>query len=108
MEIIDRDPITQHSIRLRLGENAEVIKPDYKNGQFRPERMIIRWANEGEGWRLNEVSVRGPMLKKDGSLSDAMSGERKFAGWGGKLRDDTPDWVRQIIDAHPAPKLVSE
>jgi len=54
----------------------------YGEGKFRPYTVVATYlAEDGEDWRLYNVKVSGPMVRKNGSLSALISKHRVFRSY---------------------------
>jgi hypothetical protein len=96
---VDVRVITRHDVYIDVDVPvSKVLRPMYKGGLFRPTRLHLQWvASDGDGWRLIQADLSGPMLKKDGS-DGQNTGNRRLVG---VLADGAiPDWAMVLIDEH--------
>lgn len=94
---------TEHSVRISLGESDIRLKPDYRRtGELRPTSISFawRWNDEAGEWALSTATVSGPIVKKDGSDGQNFGKTGYNDGFRGKLKDDIPQWVLDLLDAH--------
>lgn len=79
-------------------EGVEREKPFSTSGQrYRVTRVRVKceWVPE-TGWRLEELTLQGPVLKKDGSDGVNVGSEVFRAWWSRDPLEGWPEWVREL------------
>lgn len=55
------------------------MQSQYTEDKFRPATAEVTYfADNGRDWRLSSVIVSGPFIRKNGSLSQAVSRDRRY------------------------------
>lgn len=90
-----------HGVDVRIEDGPVLDYPAWRGKRFRVDRLGIRYVDG----LLVSVEVTGPLLNIDGSPNGrGQTGSRDYETRdGGALIEETPEWVREVVAAHPWP-----
>jgi hypothetical protein len=87
--------------RTETDEDWPASRPTYPNSSrnYRPDWIALEVSILADGERQVRAGVRGPIVKKDGTLSTLSADERFYPSNPYGTARDTPDWVLGCVRA---------
>lgn len=104
MIVNDVETMTRHMVTVDLADSSERMKPDYKQGEFRPATVHLRWLFRDGEWTLERCSVAGPMIKKDGTDSQNSGKADYHYRWSDNVK---PSWLVDLIERYESTRPVT-
>ena len=96
-------------VELTIDVDARLPGSLYRKGAFmRPDKLVIGWDQDHAGDWYRYIAVYGRTIKRTGEIGverQSLSVYETQPDWaGGLLLEDTPNWLRHLVDRFTPPK----
>lgn len=111
MTITGATVVTKHTVQLEVTDQP-TFRPQYghEDKDAQPDTLTLEWYRypdqNGGAWRASQVTVAGPVLKRDGTPGSQRGSRRWWLSGQVPLRPDStpPAWITEAVERYaPAP-----